>query len=64
MKTNTLKVIISAFATSAIVVLAAIKTAASYFDLMAIGVSYTAVAMLVALAIADYRGSEKTHARQ
>ena len=64
MKTNTRKaiVILSVVASGAIVMLAATKIAASYFELMAIGVSYTAVATLVALAIVDYRGNVKDYA--
>ena len=64
MKTNTLKVVLSAVVTSAIIVLAATKVAASYFDLMAIGVGYTAVAMIVLMAIFDNRRNVKHHARR
>jgi hypothetical protein len=63
MKTTTLKVILSTASIGAIVLMAATKITASYFDLMAIGVSYTAVAVIVALAIIDYRGNVKNYAR-
>ena len=64
MKTTTLKVIVilSVVASGAVVMIAATKIAASYFELMAIGVSYTAVGILVALAIVDYRGNVKDYA--
>ena len=62
MKTNTLKVILSAATIGAIVLTTMAKISASYVDLMAIGVSYTAVAVLVALAIVDYRGNVKDYA--
>jgi hypothetical protein len=62
MKTNTLKVILSTVATGAIALIAATKIAASYFDLMAMGVGYTAVAVLIALAVVDYRGNVKDYA--
>lgn len=62
MKTNTLKVILSAVAFGAIVLMATTKIAVSYFDLMAIGVGYTAVAILIALAIVDYRVNVKDYA--
>ena len=62
MKTNTLKIILSAVASSAITALAMTTVAASYFDLMAMGVGYTAVAILVALVLVDYRGNDKNYA--
>lgn len=62
MKTNTLKIILSAVASSAITALAMTTVAASYFDLMAMGVGYTAVAILVALALVDYRGNDNKYA--
>jgi len=64
MKTNTLKVVLSAVVTSAIILLAATKIAASYFDLMAMGVGYTAVAMIVIMAVFDNRRNEKSHAKR
>lgn len=64
MKTNTIKAVLSAVVTSAIIALAATKVAASYFDLMAIGVGYSAVAMIVAMAIFDSRRNEKGHAKR
>ena len=64
MKTNTIKAVLSAVVTSAIIALAATKVAASYFDLMAIGVGYSAVAMIVALAIFDSRRNEKGYAKR
>jgi hypothetical protein len=62
MKTNTLKVVLSAVVSSAVIVAATTQVAASYFDLMAIGVGYTAVAVLIALAVVDYRGNVKDYA--
>ena len=59
MKTNTLNVILTAVASSAVVLMATSKIPANYFDLLAMGVSYTAMAMLVALTIVDYRGNVK-----
>ena len=63
MKNTTLKVILSTATLGAIGLMATAKITADYFDLMAIGVSYTAVAVLVALAIVDYRGNVKNYAR-
>ena len=62
MKTNTLKVILSTIVSIAIVLVATTKIAASYFDLMAIGVSYTAVAIIMTLAIFDNRSNVKDYA--
>jgi hypothetical protein len=62
MKTNTLNAIIAVVVSSAAALIATTKISASYFDLLAIGVSYTAVAILVALAIVDYRGNVKDYA--
>lgn len=62
MKTNKRNVIIAAIITSTITLIATTKISASYFDLLAIGVSYTAVAILVALTVVDYRGNMKDYA--
>ncbi len=62
MKTNTLKVILSAVTFGAMALVATAKTVASYADLMAIGVGYSAVGILVALAAMDYRGNVKDYA--
>jgi hypothetical protein len=62
MKTTTFKIILSAAIASAIIVMATSKIVASHFDLIAIGVSYTAVAILVALLMIDYRGNAKRDA--
>jgi len=62
MKTNTIKVILSAATFGAVAMAATAKTAASYADLMALGVGYTAVGILIALAAMDYRGNVKDYA--
>jgi len=62
MKTNKLNVILAVIISSVIILTATTKITASYFDLLAIGVSYTAVAILVALTIVDYRGNVKDYA--
>jgi len=62
MKTNTLQIILSAIASSAVTALAMTSEAANYFDLMAMGVGYLAVAVLVALAVVDYRGNVRKSA--
>jgi hypothetical protein len=62
MKTNTLKIITATVASLAIVLVAATKTNATYVDLMAMGVSYSAVAILIALAAVDHRSSVKDYA--
>jgi hypothetical protein len=62
MKTNTLKIILSAIVSSGVTALAMTSVAANYFDLMAMGVGYVAVAILVALAVVDYRGNTRKSA--
>ena len=61
MKTNTLNIILATVAVSSVALIATTKIAASYFDLMAIGVGYTAVAVLTVLALFDYRGRDRNH---
>ncbi len=61
MKTNTLNVILAIVTLSVIGLTVATNIAASYFELLPICVSYTAVAILAALTISDYRGNVKSY---
>lgn len=62
MKTNTLNVILAANTVSVIGLTVATNIAARNFELLPICVSYTAVAILAALTISDYRGNVKSYA--
>jgi hypothetical protein len=61
MKTNTLNAIIALTALSAIAVTGMTVAAANGFDLAAITVSFSAVAGIAALALADYRGNRRDY---
>jgi hypothetical protein len=63
MKTNTIHVILTAVFVGLIALIATSKSAVD-FSLMASGVSYTAVAIIAAVAAVDYRkGNRKADAR-
>ncbi|HVZ65220.1 MAG TPA: hypothetical protein VG936_11660 [Lacunisphaera sp.] len=64
MKTNLTKAILSGSTVFALVAAVVSHVAASYADLMAMGVGYVAVAILVALALVDYRVSANDYARR
>ncbi|HTL66800.1 MAG TPA: hypothetical protein VL200_03990 [Lacunisphaera sp.] len=64
MKTNLTKAVLPGATVFALVAAIVTHVAASYADLMAMGVGYTAVAILVALALVDYRVSAKDYARR
>ncbi len=59
MKINKLNVILTTVAISAIALLVTTKGTASFLSVMAMTVSYIAVAILVALAALDYRVGPK-----
>jgi hypothetical protein len=61
MKTNKLNVILTTVAISGIVLLATTKGTASFLSAMAMTVSYIAIAILVALAVLDYRVGSKNY---
>lgn len=58
MKTNIIHIILAAVLTSVIALIATSKSAID-FSLLATGVSYTAVAIIAAVAAVDYRISSK-----
>ena len=63
MKTNTLKVLLTTLAISAISLIVMRKaTGSNLLPTMAVTVSYTAVVILVALAAVDYRVGPKNYA--
>ena len=59
MKNTKLNVILVSSAISAITLAALAKLVTSNFEILPIAISYTAVAILAALAMSDYRGSSK-----
>jgi hypothetical protein len=59
MKTNTLNVILASIALSTVALIAVTKLASSHFEMFPIVVSYTAVAILAALTLSDYRSNAK-----
>ncbi|HKB56630.1 MAG TPA: hypothetical protein VKC51_03495 [Lacunisphaera sp.] len=61
MKTNTLKLILATVAASGLALLVVNRIAASNLTLISISVSYTAVAILLALAALDYRLGPKSY---
>jgi hypothetical protein len=61
MKTNTIHVILTAIFTGVIALIATSKSAVD-FSLLAAGVSYTAVAIIAAVATVDYRKNNKNYA--
>lgn len=64
MKTNLTKAVLSGVTLFAVAAAVVTHVAASCADLMAMGVGYTAVAILVALALVDYRVSANDYARR
>ena len=62
MKTNTIHVILSSVFVGVIALIATSKSAVD-FSLLASGVSYTAVAIIAAVAAVDYRKSKSYDAR-
>ena len=63
MKTNTLNLILAAAGFTGFALLATTKLMA-HFDLVAIGVSYTAVASLAAMALYDNRSTVRGYSRR
>jgi hypothetical protein len=61
MKTNTIHVILTAVFVGLIALIATSKSAVD-FSLMASGVSYTAVAIIAAVAAVDYRKTDRNSA--
>lgn len=64
MKTNLTKAILSGSTGLALAAAIVSHLVASYADLMAMGVGYLAVAILVALALVDYRVNANDYARR
>lgn len=62
MKTNTIQVIATTAAVALIVGFGSTKMTGDYVTGIAVGVSYLAVAALVAMAASDYRGSQRNYA--
>lgn len=61
MKTNTIHVILTGIFTGVIALVATSKSAVD-FSLVEVGVSYTAVAIMAAVAAIDYRRNTKNYA--
>lgn len=61
MKTNTLKLILTLLTAGSLTLLAATRIDASNLSTISISVSYIAVAILIALAVHDYRAGSRSY---
>ena len=62
MKINTLQIAITALATSGLALFATTNHTAGFLPAVTVSVSYTAIVILIALAMVDYRTGPKSYA--